>query len=77
MEASGTGQDMRQARADSCEERDQQMYDEMYASIEDRQRREYEHEFGPAYRAKHPFRPNGSIIHRLTIEALKKANDEH
>lgn len=68
---------MTQEERDRREDLEQRLYDEMYAQIEDRQRAEYDQEFGPAFRAAHPFRPNHAVIHRLTTEAIEKAKNEH
>ncbi len=52
-----------------ADERFQRAYDDACAEIEAEMRAEYEAEFGPAFRAHHPFKPNGTDIH---IEAINR-----
>ena len=42
-------------------------YDTLYAQIEAEERAEYEEEFGEAYRAKNPYKPDGARIHEKVV----------
>ncbi len=47
-------------------------YDTVYAEVEARMRAEYDEQFGPTYRAKYPFTPNGAAVHDKTQAQLKQ-----
>ncbi len=51
-------------------------YDRIYAEIEDAQRAEYEAEFGEEYRAKYPFKADGSEIHQQVQSRIVRESSE-
>lgn len=54
------------------EERRTAMYQDAYDQIKDDLRAEYEAEFGPEFRAQHPFKPNHEVIHALVLKRLSQ-----
>lgn len=68
-----------QEQRDRKQEQKQERYSAMYAEVEQQMRAEYEAEFGDAYREKHPFTPDGAVIHQTTLQKLREQgydNDE-
>jgi hypothetical protein len=58
---------------DRNEEQEQARYDELFAQIEEEQRLEYSMEFGPEYRAAHPFTPykvHERVVSRMRAETV-------
>ncbi len=60
----------RSIRLMDAEERAATAYRHAYEEIEERLRAEYEAEFGPAFRARYPFTPNGQIIHAVAMQQI-------
>ena len=51
-------------------------YRDLYDQEEARQRAEYEREFGPAFREKYPFKPDGSLIHLAVMQQIKDSKQD-
>lgn len=45
-------------------------YREAYEEIEEAMRANYEAEFGPEFRAKHPFQPDSARIHKIAMRQI-------
>lgn len=57
---------MNTTRVDQLNDR----YDHFYQEISDRHESEYESDYGPAYRAKHPYKPDHARIRRETLDRM-------
>lgn len=64
-----------QEQRDRREERNQELYERVFAEIEDEERRQYEDDFGPTYRAKHPYMADSARIHTKVAKRLKDGAD--
>lgn len=60
---------------DAAEDREQERYDELFAEIEEAQRDAYFLEFGPEYRAQHPFKPH-RVHEQVTARMLAEKNEQ-
>ena len=50
-------------------------YEELTAEIEAQEMHEYNEQFGPTYKEKHPFKPDGARVHERVEKRL--AAEEH
>ena len=73
----------RSIRTLTPEERDRRQelarenYERVYAEIEAELMEEWDREFGPEFRAKHPFKPDTARVHQLaTARIAQQSNDE-
>lgn len=64
-----------QEQRDRREERNQELYERVFSEIEDEERRQYEYDFGPTYRAKHPYMADGARIHAKVLKRMKDGAD--
>lgn len=62
-----------QEQRDRREERNQELYERVFAEIEDEERQQYEDDFGPTYRAKWPYKPDGARTHTKVLKRMKDA----
>lgn len=61
-----------QEQRDRREERSQELYERVFAEVEDEERRQYEDDFGPTYRAKWPYKQDGVCIHAKVVKRMKE-----
>lgn len=61
-----------QEQRDRREDMNQEIYERMFAEIEDEERRQYEDDFGPTYRAKHEYKPDGARIHAKALKRMRE-----
>lgn len=47
-------------------------YEALYAEIEAAEREEYDREFGPLYKSKYPYKPNGQRTHFKVLDRMNK-----
>jgi hypothetical protein len=52
------------------------LYQRLFEEERTRRLKEYEAEFGPEYRAKHPFMPDGYAIHKAVARKIKEMIDD-
>jgi hypothetical protein len=57
-------------RRDAAEEREADLYSELYDAEVERQRVEYEAEYGELYRSRHPFKVDGLAVHEAVMRRL-------
>lgn len=62
-------------RRDRAEEQASDAYRALYDQIVSDQEAEYEAEFGPEYRAVHPFKVNGATIHQRVMQQLQQQGE--
>lgn len=60
-----------QEQRDRREDMNQELYERVFAEVEDEERRQYEDDFGPNFRAKWPYKPDGARIHAKVVKRLK------
>lgn len=53
------------------DERHANKYERVAAEIEQAQREEYEREFGPTYKAKHPYVLDGEALHERVLQRMR------
>lgn len=61
-----------QEQRDKRQEQHVELYERVFAEIEDEERRQYEDDFGPTYRAKHEYKPDGARIHAKVVKRLRE-----
>lgn len=64
-----------QEQRDRREDMNQELYERVFAEVEDEDRRQYEDDFGPTYRAKHEYNPDGARIHAKVVKRMKDDAD--
>lgn len=64
--------DIRLRRLDEIEDRSREAFEDACDEIREEMEIEYEQEFGPEYRAVHPFKPDHAKIHALALKKLSE-----
>lgn len=60
-----------QEQRDKRQEQHVELYERVFAEVEDEERAKYEDDFGPTYRAKHPYTADGARSHAKVVKRLK------
>lgn len=63
------------AERDARDAQHQATYERIYADIEAREREEYDRSFGPTYRAKFPYKADGSVIHFKMLNRIAMGSE--
>ena len=54
-----------------AEEREEEHYQELYAKVEDEMKAAWERDFGPTFKAKYPYVPDGAVIHKEVTKRMR------
>lgn len=54
----------------TAQEREEERYRELYEQVEASMKSEYERDFGPTYRAAHPFKPDWKAIDKVVTKMM-------
>ena len=59
-----------------AEERGEEHYQELYAKVEDEMKAQYLKDFGPTYRAAHPFKRDHDLIDAMVCKRMRSGWDD-
>lgn len=57
----------------TAQEREEETYRALYEQVEASMRADYERDFGPTYRAMHPFKPDWQVIDKAVTKMMRSA----
>lgn len=56
-----------------AEERESEWYRELFQQVDEQMRLAYEADFGPTYRAHHPYKTDGPVVDKIVSKMMRSA----